>query len=153
MYKYNKINLPYHYFQSSIGWWNTALSDTNRLSPLLLPPSSASSIHGQPNSKPHHTKWTSDLCYLWRALWWQHSSGQVSYMPSYILLWMPFQTCKWTSQPCHHSMPQLPLCLESVFQCLKTVLWCFNEQDWLYFASTPSITPHPTPTHHPSIFK
>ena len=23
---------------------------------------------------------------------------------------------------------------ESVFQCLKTVLWCFNEQDWPYFA-------------------
>ena len=35
----------------------------------------------------------------------------------------------------------------SVFQCLKTVLWCFNEQDWLYFAPTPSINPHP------SIFK
>ena len=34
---------------------------------------------------------------------------------------------------------------ESVFQCLKTVLWCFNEQDWLYFAPTPSINPHPHP--------
>ena len=33
-----------------------------------------------------------------------------------------------------------------------TVLWCFNEQDWLYFSPTPSINRHPH-THHPSIFK
>ena len=41
---------------------------------------------------------------------------------------------------------------ESVFQCLKTVLWCFNEQDWLYFAPTPSINPHPHP-HPPFLNK
>ena len=35
---------------------------------------------------------------------------------------------------------------ESVFQCVKTVLWYFNEQERLYFAPTPSITPTPTPT-------
>ena len=33
---------------------------------------------------------------------------------------------------------------ESVFQCLKTVLWCFNEQNWFFFAPPPSINT-PTP--------
>ena len=41
---------------------------------------------------------------------------------------------------------------ESVFQRLKTVLWCFNEQDWLYFAPTPSINPHPH-SHPPFLNK